>query len=70
MEYRLKPELLDLEWAKGRIPLKEGYINIHINKAGTSYIEIPENCIISLDLKGNDRPLVFKKAGRYEFIYE
>ena len=66
-EYSLKPQLLDLEWAKGRIPLKEGYINLDIRRSGTSYIEIPENCTVSLNLDGKQKPLVFKKSGKYEF---
>lgn len=67
--YFLKPELLDLDWAKGRIPLKEGYINIDIKKNGTSCIEIPENCTVNLILRGEQKSLVLRKAGRYEFSY-
>lgn len=68
-EYHLKPELLDLEWAEGRIPLKEGYIHLCLSKTGTSSVEIPDNCIVSLHLKGSQKPLVFKKAGKYTFAY-
>ncbi|MBP3519022.1 MAG: glycoside hydrolase [Parabacteroides sp.] len=69
-EYHLKPELLNLEWAKGSIPLKEGAIKLCIHKTGTSYVEIPNGCIVTLSLGNHDKPLVFKKAGRYEFVYE
>ncbi|MDR1161546.1 MAG: glycoside hydrolase [Tannerellaceae bacterium] len=69
-EYSLTPQLLDLHWVKGRIPLKEGYINLDIRKNGTSTIEIPENCIISLNLNDGKKPVSYKKAGKYEFIYQ
>lgn len=66
-EYHLKPELLDLDWVKGRIPVKEGYINYSINKIGESFIEIPKNCVVYLKIKGKKESLIFKKAGKYKF---
>lgn len=64
--YSLRPELLHLDWIKGRIPLKEGYLNLELRKDGTGSIEIPDHCTVSLTLKGKSSPLVWKKGGRYE----
>ncbi len=69
-DYTLSPQLLDLEWAKGRIPLKEGFIKLDIRRNGISHIEIPSSCTVSLKLTGLQKPLVFKKAGIYEFRYK
>ena len=47
-EYTLRPDLLELNWAKGRISVKEGYINLNLTKQGNCSIEIPDNCIVRL----------------------
>lgn len=66
-EYTLRPDLHDLNWVKGRIPVKEGYINIHWVKQGTCSVEIPENCIVRLYPDKQNKPLEWKKAGTYTF---
>ncbi len=66
-EYTLRPDLLNLNWAKGRIPVKEGYINVNFTKQGTCSVEIPENCVVNLYLGNQTKPLVWKKAGKYTF---
>ena len=66
-EYTIKPELLHLKWIKSRIPVKEGFINVHLKTHGESTIEIPKDCIVKIIIKGEHKPLVLKKAGTYNF---
>ncbi len=66
-EYTLKPELINLNWVKGRIPVKEGYINISLTKQGACSIEIPENCVVNLYNGKQTKPIVYKKLGKYTF---
>lgn len=66
-EYNLRPDLLELNWVKGRIPVKEGYIHIELTKQGTCSIEIPENCVVRLWPGNQAKPLVWKKGGKYTF---
>lgn len=66
-EYTLQPELLDLNWVKGRIPVKEGYIQLDLVKKGKCSIEIPEHCIVRLQLGNQTKPLILKKTGKYYF---
>ena len=62
-EYILSPNLLNLDWAKGRIPVKEGFIHISLTKNGTSEIEIPVGCQLTINYGGKTQ--VFKKAGKH-----
>lgn len=66
-EYTLRPDLRNLNWVNGRIPVKEGYINIRLIKHGTCSVEIPENCVLRLYPGNQDKPLMWKKAGTYTF---
>jgi len=66
-EYTLKPNLMDMNWAKGRIPVKEGFIQLELNKTGISTVEIPDNCIVKLFSGQSEKPLIIKKAGKYNF---
>lgn len=66
-EYSIRPCLSELNWAKGRIPIKEGYINLNLVKQGVSSVEIPENCVVRLCLNGQTKPFVLKKAGVHTF---
>ncbi len=66
-EYTFRPDLLDLKWTRGRIPVKEGFINIDLNKQGTCSVEIPENCVVRLYFDVNAKPLILKKGGTYTF---
>lgn len=64
-EYTLTPRLLHLDWAKGRIPVKEGFISISLNKQGTNEVEIPAGCQVTIN--NGSKTLVLKKAGKYNF---
>ena len=69
-EYTIKPDLVDLKWVDARIPVKEGYIGLHINKENTSFIEIPKNCSVTLlDFKTSKVKMKLDKAGKYDFSY-
>jgi hypothetical protein len=61
--YTLTPNLLHLDWAKGRIPVKEGFIHINLQKNGHCEVEIPAGCQVTVNWKG--RTQVLKKAGKY-----
>jgi len=62
-EYYINPQLLHLDWVKGRIPVKEGFISINVDKDRNCSIEIPNNCIVHVgDM--NDKK-TFRKKGVY-----
>lgn len=63
--YTIKPQLLHLKWAKGRIPTHNGYITLSLNKQGKSCITIPAGCKVTLVNGGASR--ILKQAGTYEF---
>lgn len=62
-EYTISPDLLHLDWAKGRIPVKEGFIYLNLNKNGKSEVEIPAGCQVTVNFNG--KILVLKKAGKH-----
>ena len=64
-EYTLTPDLLHLDWAKGRIPVKEGFIYISLKKNGECEVEIPDGCLLTVNFEGKTQ--VLKKAGKYTF---
>ncbi|RHJ84340.1 trehalase family glycosidase [Parabacteroides sp. AM08-6] len=66
-EYTLRPDLLHLGYARGRIPVKEGFIVLDLKKEGVSTIEIPAGCTVRLYVPKGKKPLVLKKAKKYEF---
>jgi hypothetical protein len=64
-EYTLTPNLLHLDWAKGRIPVKEGFIYIKLDKSGQNEVEIPEGCQVTVNF--GEKAQVLRKAGKYTF---
>lgn len=62
-EYTLTPNLLHLDWVKGRIPVKEGFISISLNKNGECEVEIPAGCQVTISYAGKTQ--VLKKVGKY-----
>ena len=64
-EYILSPNLLHLDWVKGRIPVKEGFISISMNKDGRNEVEIPAGCKVTVNFAGKTQ--VLKKAGKFSF---
>lgn len=67
-EYTLNPHLLDLNWVRGRIPVKEGYITFLFNKEGNSIVEIPDNCKLRILQKAPQKTLILNKQGSYKFV--
>lgn len=68
-EYYLEPQLMELDWVKTRILVKEGFITLNIQKTGISTIDIPAGCIVHLYDKGTvPQKKVLGKAGQYEFV--
>lgn len=63
--YTLQPDLLDLEWANIRFPVKEGFITLKLRKEGFDEIEIPSGCTVEYIRKG--QTLKLKKQGAYSF---
>jgi hypothetical protein len=69
-EYSIKPNLVNLKWADARIPVKEGFIGLHIDRDNTCFIDVPENCIVNLlDTKTSKIKMKLDKAGKFEFKY-
>lgn len=62
-QYTLTPNLLHLDWAKGRVPVKEGFIHISLQKNGQCEVEIPAGCQVTVNWAGQTK--VLKKAGKY-----
>lgn len=65
--YTLRPNLININWVKGRIPIKEGYIDLYLTKEGKCTVEIPKGCIIHLYTGQKTKPLIWEKAGKYTF---
>lgn len=65
-EYTLAPSLYQMTKAKGRIPIKEGFIELDLVKNGMSAVTIPAGCKVTL-LHAKGGPVVLKKAGTYRF---
>jgi hypothetical protein len=69
-EYHIKPNLVYLKWVDARIPVKEGFIDLHIDKENKCFIEIPKNCSVNLlDFKTSKVNMKLDKAGKYEFRF-
>lgn len=66
-EYVLCPQLLHLKWIDGKIPVKEGFISVHISKDGYSEIKIPSGCQVKLILGGKIKK--WNRNGTYKFKY-
>jgi len=64
-EYYLHPELMHLDWVKGRIPVKEGFITYDLTREGGT-IRIPEGCVVHIGRKQDKKPArTFRKEGTY-----
>ena len=61
-EYTLQPTLWQMTHAEGRIPVKEGFIEVNFQKNGTSTVTIPAGCTVKVILNGKVTTL--KKEGR------
>ena len=49
--YTIRPQLLHLDWARARIPVKEGFIDVYISKTGQYDVSYPKGCkVICLPL--------------------
>jgi len=62
-EYILRPTLYQMNYAKGRIPVKEGFIEVDFQKNGTSRVSIPAGCSVKVVMNG--KTWSCKKAGEY-----
>jgi hypothetical protein len=59
--YTISPDLFGMESASGRIPVKEGYIELDLHSKGESLISIPDGCTVSVPGK------TLSKGGVYSF---
>lgn len=62
-EYTLQPTLWQMTHAEGRIPVKEGFIEVDFHKNGTSKVTIPAGCTVKVVMNGKVQ--ILKKAGKY-----
>ena len=67
-EYYFRPELLNMSWAKGKIPIKEGFIHAFISAKDKCSLTVPPNTIVHImDKKTGKVSKTFDKAGTYSF---
>lgn len=59
--YSIKPNLIDMKEASGRIPVKEGYIELDLHTDGECRISIPAGCKVTVP------GATFTKEGSYSF---
>ena len=60
-EYSLEPDLIGMAWAKGRIPVSQGFIEVDLHAEGLSTVTIPAGCKLSVAGK------TYSKSGTYAF---
>lgn len=60
-EYSLEPDLIGMAWAKGRIPVSQGFIEVDLHAEGLSTVTIPAGCKFSVAGK------TYSKSGTYAF---
>ncbi len=46
--YTLSPNLINMNWAKGRIPVKEGYIEVELQKGKAPVVRAPKGCSVKV----------------------
>ena len=51
-QYTFRPQLLDMSFAEGTIPVKEGTIKVHFSANGKSTLTVPSGCEVTVTLKG------------------
>lgn len=47
--YRIKPNLMGMKWAKGKIPVKEGVITIEIHAGKKPFVTYPKGCQVDIN---------------------
>lgn len=65
-EYDIIPDMMHLRHIDARIPIKEGFIELHLRKGDVSNIVIPDGCCVNISDKGKLRRI--KGSGSYTFI--
>ena len=45
----MRPNLLGMEWAKARIPVKEGVIEVELQLGGKPKVVVPEGCTVKIN---------------------
>lgn len=63
-QYSLKPELMDMTFVEGTIPVKEGEINVRFNKDSQSSVDVPANCKVTIYYKGTQQTF---RPGHHSF---
>lgn len=61
--YVIRPDLMGLSWAKGRIPTCHGYITLSLQEDGKSTISVPDGVKVKVMVYGKTRMLT--KKGEY-----
>lgn len=57
--YSFQPDLIGMSWAKGRIPVSQGFIEVNLKADGPSTVTIPAGCKLRVGKK------VYNKPGTY-----
>lgn len=65
--FRLKPDLMDLCWANGRIPVGNAFIELDLKTEGQSLISIPEGIHVYFISRDGKQQLLY--PGTHQFTY-
>jgi len=57
--YSFQPDLIGMDWAKGRIPVSQGFIEVDLKADGPSTVTIPAGCKLRIGKK------LYTKPGTY-----
>ncbi len=65
-EYTLAPQLGELGWFRGRIPVKEGFIELKVSRENGMELSVPAGCTVHVaDAQSARRLLSAARPGRY-----
>jgi len=62
-EYTFTPDLIGMEYATGRVPVVQGFIDVNFRSDGSGTITVPEGCTVKVNF--TDKQIKFTKAGTY-----
>ena len=60
-EFTLCPDLMDLNYACGNVPVADGTISINLTRSGNCTVQIPDGCTMHIGTK------TYRRAGTYSF---
>ena len=61
-DYALEPDLVGMPWARGRIPLSQGFLEVALQAEGPCTVTVPSGCRLTVGGRS------FTKPGTYTFV--